>query len=104
MQSHRSRPGALATAIEYVIGGVVDQPGTQRFGFFGNRGHAGGVELLGEFPLALCLVDGGVGRCIDNHIRLEQAHRFRHAGRVAEITAIIGGIEVDCGDSAQRGE
>ncbi|MNL17009.1 hypothetical protein D3C87_1380780 [compost metagenome] len=97
-------PRALATAIKYVIGRVVDQPGAQRFGFFGNRSHAGGVEQFGEFPLAFRLVDGGVGRCIDNYIRLEQTHRVGHACRVAEIAAIVGGIEVDCGDSAQRGE
>ncbi|MNY30331.1 hypothetical protein D3C86_1644340 [compost metagenome] len=80
----------------------MNQPGTQRFGFFGNRGHAGGVEQLGEFPLALRLVDGGVGCRVDNHVRLDQTYRFGHPCRIAEIAAIVGGVKINGGDAPQR--
>ncbi|MNE70099.1 hypothetical protein D3C80_1658650 [compost metagenome] len=97
-------PGALTAAIEHIVGGVMHQPGTQCFRFFGNSRHASGVEQLGELPLTLSLVDCGMGRGVDNHIRLEQTYRFRHAGRLAEITAIVGGIKINRGNLAQWGE
>ncbi|MNG11593.1 hypothetical protein D3C84_951440 [compost metagenome] len=45
-----------------------------------------------------------MGCGIDNHIRLEQADRLGHPGRVTEITAIVSGIEIHCGNAAQRGQ
>ncbi|MNQ98497.1 hypothetical protein D3C85_1141910 [compost metagenome] len=95
-------PGALATAIEYVIGRVVDQPCAQRFGFSSNRRHTGRVEQLGKLTFALRLVDRSMGRSVDNNIRFDQTNRFGHPCRVAEITAIVDGVKINGGDAAQR--
>ncbi|MNV58707.1 hypothetical protein D3C71_1510940 [compost metagenome] len=84
------KPRALTTAIEHIVGRVVNQPGSQCLRFFGNRRHTRGVEQLGKLPLALRFVDCGMGRGVDNHVRLEQTYRFGHADRLAEVAAVIG--------------
>ncbi|CAJ1880173.1 hypothetical protein PEKONANI_03326 [Aeromonas jandaei] len=95
-------PGALTAAIKHIVGGVMHQPGTQCFRFFGYRCHAGRVEQLGKLPLALRFVDCGMGCGVDNHIRLDQTYRVGHPGRVAEITAIVGGVKVNGSDAPER--
>ncbi|MNE67996.1 hypothetical protein D3C80_1636350 [compost metagenome] len=78
------------------------QPGTQGLCLFGNHRHSGGVEQLGKLPLALCLINCGMGCGVDNHVGFEQPNRVGHPGRVAEITAIVGGVKINGGDAAQR--
>ena len=61
--------GCRLGAVEDVVGGEVDDGGAEAGGLFAEDAGGGGVDGVGEFGLALGLVDGGVGGGVDDPAR-----------------------------------
>ena len=50
------------------------------------------IELLGELTLALGLVHGGIGRCVDDEARLMSREVARQRGGAREVELVqLGG-------------
>ncbi|MNE92187.1 hypothetical protein D3C80_1898860 [compost metagenome] len=80
------------------------EPSAQLCSLLRDGAGGGGIEGAGELRLALRLIHGSVGRGIDDDIRAQGANCLGHPGRVGEITAVIGAVEVQCRHGAQYRE
>ncbi|MNP37257.1 hypothetical protein D3C76_1306970 [compost metagenome] len=80
--------GAGLAAVEHVVGGVVDQRNAQGLGFFGKDARSDGIDGKRRVRFAFGLVDGSVGRGVDDQVGLERLYPLTNAFRVGEVELV----------------
>ena len=78
-----------AAAVEDIVGRVVHQQGAHALGLDGQQSRRSGVDLAGQFGFALGLVDGGMGRGIDDDLGGDGAHLGQQGFRLGEVGAVV---------------
>jgi len=98
-------PGLVARAIEHIVGGVMHQAATLGFHQLSHQRRGMMIQLSGQLGVALCLVDGSVGRGVNQHIRFDLFDRVAEAFKIADVTAqAILASTIQRDDLAQRSE
>ena len=81
----RLAPGTLAGAVVDVVGGVVDDGGSELRGLLGQHLRPGGIDGVAARLVFFGLVDGGVGGGVHHDLRLHLAHQLAQTVGVSEI-------------------
>ncbi|MCY1549886.1 hypothetical protein D9M68_860880 [compost metagenome] len=73
------------TAVEHIVGGVMEQRHAEPGGFLGEDAGRRGVDCKSQFGLALGLVDGGVCGGIDDQLGAQFAHLLANLCRLGQV-------------------
>ncbi len=70
---------------KHIVGGDMHQPRADLFGRLGQVGGAEGVGLKGIVPVRFAAIHIGIGRAVQDRIRLVPAHKGDHLGPVGNV-------------------
>ena len=87
-------PGLFTAPIEYIVGRVVHQPGTQFLRFVGKYAGCKSVDPLRQFRLELGLVDSRISRSVDDNVGFQTPNRAGQAGPIELLLAVGADMEI----------
>src|SRR6187455_3213319 len=87
-------PGLTPTAIKYVVGRVMDQPGAKLMAFTSQCSGSQSIDDTNALRLAFSLVHRGMRSGIHDHIRSDCSNRFGDAIKPGKITAQFLAVEI----------